>query len=487
MLARLDAAARPSSTRLLAGLRTSGERLGPGLERLQADVRGARRPSEPEAPDAAAGPAAPPSRSPEPPRAEPQAAAPPELPRRRGRRAADRAQHGARAARPREETARYLAEHFELADPDALLDDVYSRAGSGDATRPAELAELRARAGRDRRPRRGRRAAVVGPEHDDAAAAARPRAATSSRRSSGSCTTRITDPELGRAARRARAVGRPARTPTPTTRGRSLGCAATSRRRSASPTELAAELSAARSALGQQAWEEARAADDFAPLPRPRCAPPRAAPPLRRLLRRLRRTPTTSLLDDYEPGLTTAELRAAASRGCATRWSRSSPRPATPTRPRNDGVFAGPCPVERPARGGRRGRRGGRLRPGRLAARPVAAPVRAAHRPRRRAAHHALRRRRLRAWRSTRCLHEFGHGLYEAADRPALLPHDAARRGLARRPRVPEPAVGEHRRPLAAVLRAGCSPRLARRCPARPRRRSTPTRSTARSTRSSRR
>ncbi|MGH3016560.1 MAG: hypothetical protein ACRDNN_16570, partial [Gaiellaceae bacterium] len=30
---------------------------------------------------------------------------------------------------PREETARYLAEHFTLADPEALLDDVYNRAG----------------------------------------------------------------------------------------------------------------------------------------------------------------------------------------------------------------------------------------------------------------------------------------------------------------------------------------------------------------------
>ena len=29
----------------------------------------------------------------------------------------------------REETASYLAEHFELADPDALLDDVFARAG----------------------------------------------------------------------------------------------------------------------------------------------------------------------------------------------------------------------------------------------------------------------------------------------------------------------------------------------------------------------
>jgi predicted nucleic acid-binding Zn-ribbon protein len=30
---------------------------------------------------------------------------------------------------PRDETARYLAENFELDDPDALFDDVYSRAG----------------------------------------------------------------------------------------------------------------------------------------------------------------------------------------------------------------------------------------------------------------------------------------------------------------------------------------------------------------------
>jgi DivIVA domain-containing protein len=30
---------------------------------------------------------------------------------------------------PREETAAYLAEHYTLADPEALLDDVYSRAG----------------------------------------------------------------------------------------------------------------------------------------------------------------------------------------------------------------------------------------------------------------------------------------------------------------------------------------------------------------------
>ena len=30
---------------------------------------------------------------------------------------------------PREDTARYLSENFQLADPAALLDEVYARAG----------------------------------------------------------------------------------------------------------------------------------------------------------------------------------------------------------------------------------------------------------------------------------------------------------------------------------------------------------------------
>ena len=31
---------------------------------------------------------------------------------------------------PREETEKYLAEHYSLADPGAVLDDVYALAGS---------------------------------------------------------------------------------------------------------------------------------------------------------------------------------------------------------------------------------------------------------------------------------------------------------------------------------------------------------------------
>jgi len=109
MLAKLDEL-ESELGRLLAALRASGERLTQGLEELKADVGGA----VPLAPDADPRP-----------QAEPQVSALP----------SDEA--GARlialnmalSGSPREETAAYLAEHFELADPEALLDDVYARAG----------------------------------------------------------------------------------------------------------------------------------------------------------------------------------------------------------------------------------------------------------------------------------------------------------------------------------------------------------------------
>ena len=82
-------------------------------------------------------------------------------------------------------------------------------------------------------------------------------------------------------------------------------------------------------------------------------------------------------------------------------------------------------------------------------------------------------------------LHEFGHGLYEAGIAPRARAQPARPAGLARHPRVAEPAVGERRRPLAPVLRAGCCRSCASTsapgCPAA----STPTTSTARSTPSS--
>ena len=48
--------------------------------------------------------------------------------RRRGRCPHHRAQHGPQRT-PREETAAYVAEHYRLADAEALLDDVYAKAG----------------------------------------------------------------------------------------------------------------------------------------------------------------------------------------------------------------------------------------------------------------------------------------------------------------------------------------------------------------------
>jgi len=106
MLSKLDAL-ESELGRLLEALRASGERLTQGLEQLQADVGGA--PSSP-------------APSPEP---EPQVSSLPND--EAGARLI--ALNMALGGSPREETAAYLAEHFELADSEALLDDVYARAG----------------------------------------------------------------------------------------------------------------------------------------------------------------------------------------------------------------------------------------------------------------------------------------------------------------------------------------------------------------------
>jgi DivIVA domain-containing protein len=134
MLTRLDELERELGT-LLDALRLSGERLSEGLAKLHEQVGEAsgaadETPSheelvaDDEVPSIedllAAG---------EPPAAEPPPAAQP--PPADGDEAGARliALNMALSGTPREETARYLAEHFALADPDALLDDVYARAG----------------------------------------------------------------------------------------------------------------------------------------------------------------------------------------------------------------------------------------------------------------------------------------------------------------------------------------------------------------------
>jgi DivIVA domain-containing protein len=112
MLGRLDELERELGS-LLDALRVSGERLTEGLARLHEQVGDVGAAEEPPAE--------------EPPAAEPVAEAPPS---QDGDEAGARliALNMALSGTPREETARYLAEHFSLADQDALLDDVYARA-----------------------------------------------------------------------------------------------------------------------------------------------------------------------------------------------------------------------------------------------------------------------------------------------------------------------------------------------------------------------
>jgi DivIVA domain-containing protein len=107
MLARLDELESELNT-LLDALRRSGERLTEGLAQLQRQVgdfggEGAAAPPPDDDDDA---------------------------PPLNGDEAGARliALNMALSGTPREETAAYLAEHYELADPEALLDDVYSRA-----------------------------------------------------------------------------------------------------------------------------------------------------------------------------------------------------------------------------------------------------------------------------------------------------------------------------------------------------------------------
>ncbi len=160
MLSKLDAL-ESELTRLMAALRTSGERLSQGLAELQAEVSGgvpgAAPPELPRsATPAPAAPSSPPEAAPVAPSSAPEAApeppaasSPPEAPDgaptplpdlgpfEEDFAADEPADAGARlialnmalGGAPREETARYLAEHFELDDAEALLDDVYERAG----------------------------------------------------------------------------------------------------------------------------------------------------------------------------------------------------------------------------------------------------------------------------------------------------------------------------------------------------------------------
>jgi hypothetical protein len=139
MLARLDELEGELKT-LLEALRRSGERLNEGLAQLQRQVGEFGAEVAPTAPgdDRSAAPAADLAAADEDlapladeltPAAD-DVAAEPASSARNGDEAGARliALNMALSGTPREETAAYLAEHYDLADPEALLDDVYSRA-----------------------------------------------------------------------------------------------------------------------------------------------------------------------------------------------------------------------------------------------------------------------------------------------------------------------------------------------------------------------
>jgi len=125
MLSRLDQLESELKT-LLEALRRSGEQLNDGLARLQEQVSDFGGPDAAPEPEPVAEPE--PSREPEP---APEPIAQAEPPSRNGDEAGARliALNMALSGTPREETAAYLAEHYDLADADALLDDVYSQVG----------------------------------------------------------------------------------------------------------------------------------------------------------------------------------------------------------------------------------------------------------------------------------------------------------------------------------------------------------------------
>jgi DivIVA domain-containing protein len=130
MLARLDELESELKT-LLDALRRSGERLNEGLAQLQRQVGDFGDPATPED-DRSAAPVADLAASDDElaPLGDELAADDLAAAARNGDEAGARliALNMALSGTPREETAAYLAAHYDLADPESLLDDVYSRA-----------------------------------------------------------------------------------------------------------------------------------------------------------------------------------------------------------------------------------------------------------------------------------------------------------------------------------------------------------------------
>ena len=217
------------------------------------------------------------------------------------------------------------------------------------------------------------------------------------------------------------------------------------------PAELAAEITRAKARRPAGLAGGARRVR-LLPLPRRARPPHRAAPrATSRASTARRRHPYDALLDDFEPGLTTAELRplfAELRDGLVPLVAAAG----DPEQPRNDGVFTGAYPVAEQRAAVLDAPRRPRLRPRPLAPGPVRPPVRPEPGADRRPAHHQVRRERLRRGALLGAARVRARPL-RGVRGPAPGAHPAGRAGLARRARVPEPHVGEHRRALAAVLR----------------------------------
>ena len=110
------------------------------------------------------------------------------------------------------------------------------------------------------------------------------------------------------------------------------------------PAALAAEMSHA-DALGQQAWQEARAASNFSHF---RDALARHVELRHRYVECFEPAPHPYdiLLDDFEPGLTTAELRPLFATLRDALVDLVAGAATNGAEPRNDGVFAGPFEVD---------------------------------------------------------------------------------------------------------------------------------------------
>ena len=230
------------------------------------------------------------------------------------------------------------------------------------------------------------------------------------------------------------------------------------------PSELQVEMTRA-AARGHQAWVEAARTTTSRRSCRT-CAERGAQAPLCRVLR-VGDSPYTALLDDYEPGMTTTDvrevfavLRPALDRARRTRHPRSMRRSSR-----------GSFPTEGQRAFASRVARDDRLRRGRVAARSDRPSVLHLLLEPRRAADDTLQ-----PGRSGIGLVDDARGgprSLRARDRRLADAHAAQRRTVARSQRVAEPDLGEPRRPQPRVLdalvcaAAGDVPRPARRCRAR--------------------